>query len=101
MPDDNDILDLPPTPDEQAGINDAISILTDYLIRLQNNEIVSIAIIAERFDGTYGVSWTPARDRMALGARLIRLGLERIGFTQLSDVQSEINSALGENGIDI
>lgn len=101
MMDEDDILELPLTPDELSNINDARDILTDYLIRLEAGEILSIAIVVELRNGTFGRSWTPSLRRNELALMMIRLGIERMGFTQVDDVQDQITKAWGDKGIDI
>ncbi len=59
---------------------DALEILEDTRKLVEEGKIVSVLTVIERADGSITSHYQGIEDRFSQGAKLIRLGLRRLGF---------------------
>ncbi|KKK46938.1 hypothetical protein LCGC14_3160230 [marine sediment metagenome] len=67
---------------------DALDVLEDTRKLVEEGKIVSVLTVTEKADGSITSHYQGIEDRFSQGAKLIRLGLRRLGF-RVDDVESK------------
>lgn len=84
--DEDDILDLPV---EQPYRKDCLDFLTRILILVEQGEIQSFCVVAQRTDGSFDFWATPTDDIQGTAAQLIHGGMRRLGFAFRSELEKK------------
>ena len=67
---------------------DALNVLEETRKLVEEGKIVSVLTVTEEANGTITSHYQGTEDRFSQGAKLLRLGLRRLGF-QTADVEIE------------
>lgn len=62
------------------------SYLTEYLIRVDEGKVRSIAIFSENVDGTWGIAWTRTAHNSAFAAKMLQWSLQKLGMVEQDEL---------------